>query len=222
MSYASNHGSHCIMLLQFALQACGANYVSPPNPDPSTMEVRLDVSDVASQSDVLAMIQFLQNGNIIRFQSGEVVECNGAALSFEANLFYVGRTPRTPPGGKFNCTYTRSGGSHALSVSVPPRPVITSPVAGSTVMRSSNLTITYAAGGGTSADAGGSHPNGSMSRNQPQPDNGSYTGFDASGFAPGLGTISLTRIAEGAAVGTPFQAARFTYRTSAQIPVTWQ
>jgi hypothetical protein len=175
-----------------------------------------------SQSDVLAMIQFLQNGNIIRFQSGEVVECNGAALSFEANLFYVGRTPRTPPGGKFNCTYTRSGGSHALSVSVPPRPVITSPVAGSTVMRSSNLTITYAAGGGTSADAGGSHPNGSMSRNQPQPDNGSYTGFDASGFAPGLGTISLTRIAEGAAVGTPFQAARFTYRTSAQIPVTWQ
>ena len=89
-------------------------------------------------------------------------------------------------------------------------------------MRSANLAITYTPGTGTSVDAGGSHPSGSMSRNQPQPDNGSYTGFDASGFAAGPGSISLTRIAEGTPAGTPFKAARVTYRTSAQIPITWQ
>lgn len=200
------------------------NPVTPANTSPGALDVKIDFVDEPTTSDGknLVAIQFLSGGSVVQFGNGETVSCNGVMLTYNGLVFaYAGRVPIQPVGGAYTFVYTRSGVNTTVALSVPPRPVFTSPASGATVARSNSLTIQYVAGMGTGVDAGASDGSTGIQRNVYEPDNGTYTGLDVSSLHVGTGTLSLTRKFDNMPSGTGFHSVQTTYRSVGNIAVVW-
>jgi hypothetical protein len=182
----------------------------------------LDVSENPSDGKVIVVMQLLQNGKVVQVSSNVSASCNGVALGYNGLLFgYAERVPIMPVGGAYLFQYSRNGVNTDVNVTAPPRPVFTSPtVAGATLARTNSFTIHYVAGTGTSVR--GSASDATNSRNNSQPDDGTFGGLDVSGFAAGPGTLSITRSLESIIGGTGFLSAKTKYDTNKTIAITWQ
>lgn len=182
----------------------------------------IDIDPTPADSEVAMIVQFFSGGRYVQLASNATVSCNGVNLPL-GGLGYSERVPLVAPGGMYRFVHSRNGVNTQVNVTVPPRPVVTSPTAGATVPISNNMTITYVADGGTGMSAGaGDGSTGISSGSAVPPDNGTFTGFNVSALHPGPGSVSITREFVFSVPGTGFSAAEVTYRcTSASVNVTW-
>jgi hypothetical protein len=185
-----------------------------------------DVAEAPSDNKVPVMVQFSFDGKVVYLASNVGVFCNGTTLPNEG-LFYGARVPIVSPGGNYNIVHKRGGVNTAVNITVPQRPVFTSPTGGATVARSSNLTVTYVPGTGSAVDisASGNKAGGGTTSAKAggQPDTGTYSGLDVTAFEAGPGGLSLIRVYENIhAGGAGFASVKSTYRSGSHIDVTWQ
>lgn len=188
----------------------------------SNLDVTITIVDTdATPADgkVPIVVQFFSNGTFVQLASNATVQCNNVNLTFNG-LGYAERVALAPAGGTYACSHTRNGVTTNASVTVPARPVLTSPTQGATVARNNSFTITYIAGNGTGVRGVAGDGSTGMSGNV-QPDNGSYTGFDISSLKVGAGTVGLTREFTFAPSGTGFKSVKINYSSGSDIKVTW-
>lgn len=179
----------------------------------------LDVDEQPADNKVPVVVQFFKGGTFVQLGEKTTVKCNDTPLDFDG-LGYAARVPIVAPGGMYTILHTRDGMQTRMIVTVPARPVITNPDAGSMQFRSQAFQIAYEPGNGKSIRPGVSGPGGSLTGAE-MPDNGTAT-IDASGVGAGMGTVSITRDLEGTVAGTGFASAKFTYSTSHAQRVNWQ
>ena len=179
----------------------------------------VDVDETPSDGKVPIVIQFFKAGKYVQLASGATVTCNGVNLPL-GGLGYAERVPIVAPGGSYNCLHSRAAVNSPINITVPARPVITAPAAGSTVTRSNNLTINYAADGGSGIRGGGGTSSTSQGHDL-QNDTGTYTGLDVSGLGAGPGTVYITREFTSNIPGTGFISVELKYSSSKSINVTW-
>ena len=212
------------LFLLVLFSGCTNAWVTPADTSPSNLDLKLVVLDHPASSDGknIVVAQFQNGGKAVRFAGTESVTCNGVPLPLNEALFgYAERVPIQPVGGSYQFVYTHSGTPSTITLPVPARVVFTSPTAGATVARNSNMTISYVPGAGTGVNASGVGPAGNLNRNVFLPDNGTYTGMDSSTFGTGAGTLSLTRRFETPLGGTGFRSAVTQYDSTSTINVTW-
>lgn len=213
------------VVLGVSLAGCsGCQQPSVVDAPASALDVKisvLDIAEVPSDGKVIVVMQFFQGSSTVQMASSITLRCNGVALPWNGLVFgHAERIPIQPVGGTYACTFTRGGVTTTATVVVPPRPVFLAPtVAGTFLARSSNFTIHYVAGIGTSIRGGANDATNAV--NNSQPDDGTHDGLDVSGFVPGPGTLSITRTLEGALAGTGFSSARTKYDTNSTIAITW-
>src|SRR5438270_13452886 len=196
-----------LLIVAVGIAACGVQVVSPDNPPASVLDVTIQAVDEAAPSDGknVVTMQLLSNGTIVQFTHGETITCNGTPLAFNG-LAYVGRIAQAPVGGMYQFVYTWNSGSATINLAVPQRPVVTSPTPGSTVTRTTSLTINYVADSGSGVDASAGDSSTGVLANIQKPDNGTYTGLDVSSLHTGPGVISIIRIFQGTPSGTGFKS----------------
>lgn len=216
-----------LMLIGLVLFAGCSGCQSPAVVDEpaSNLDVKFSVLDIAespSDGKVICVMQLLKNGSVVQVSSNATGSCNGVPLSYNALVFgYAERIPIQPVGGTYTFRYSRNGVNTDVGIAVPPRPVFASPtVAGATLARTINFTIHYVAGGGTSVR--GNASDGTNSKNNSQPDDGTHDDLDVSGFNTGPGTLSITRTLESPLTGTGFLSATKRFETNKTINITWQ
>ncbi|HWU85941.1 MAG TPA: hypothetical protein VN253_01620 [Kofleriaceae bacterium] len=188
----------------------------------ASLEVKatfLDVDETPRDGRQPVTAQFFQGGKLVELARDAAVACNGVPLSWNG-LGYTARVPLVAPGAAYTVLHVRGGMTTRMSVTVPPRPAITTPAAGATVLRSTSFSIIYPPGGGTSVRPGVTGAAGSLT-GVAQADTGTAT-IDASGVGVGAGSVWLTRDIESAVAGTGFALARFTYSTGHAQNVIWQ
>jgi hypothetical protein len=190
----------------------------------SALAVKLTVIDTeATPSDgkVPVVMQFFSGGKYVKLASNAAVSCNGVTLT-DHGIGFAERVPIQPPGGVYTFQHSRGGVNTTVSITVPPRPVITSPTAGASVPRTSSLTINYVAGSGTGIRGSAGDASTGKSGNV-QPDNGAYTGLDVSTFQAGAGRVGINREFENIhAGGSGFASVESKYTSGSDINVTWQ
>lgn len=214
-----------ILLGAFLAGCSGCQEPAVVNAPASALDVKLvvlDIAEVPSDGKVICVMQFTQNGKVVQMSSSIALSCNGVPLPWNGLVVgHADRVPIQPVGGTYMFQFSRAGVNTVASVTVPARPVFSPPtVAGATLARTSNFTIHYVPGTGTSVR--GNASDGTNSRNNSQPDDGTHDGLDVSGFSAGPGTLSLTRTLEGTLAGTGFLSAKTQYDTNKQINITWQ
>jgi len=199
---------------------------SPPIVDASasSLDVKvsvLDLAEVPQDGKVIVVMQFFQGGNTVELASNIAVSCNGVPLAWNGLLFgHAERIPIQPVGGTYVCNFTRLGVTSTVTVTVPPRPVFAPPtIAGAAITRTSNFTIHYVSGTGTTVR--GDASDGTHSLNNNQPDDGTFDNLDVSGFNAGAGSLAVTRTLETSLSGTGFLTAKSHYETNKQISITW-
>lgn len=190
----------------------------------SELGVKVNVIDTeTSPSDgkVAVVMQFFDSGNFVKLGSNANVTCNGVAL-VDNGLGPAGRVPMQPVGGTYVFQHSRNGVNTTVSVTAPPRPVFQAPtVGGATIARTNNLVIHYVPGSGASVR--GSASDGTNSKNNNQPDDGTHEGMDVSGFNAGAGTLGLVRRLENVhSGGSGFASAESEYSVGSRINITWQ
>ena len=212
----------------FGFCISGCNSCQPPtivDVPASNVDVELiviDVTETPSDGKVIAVMQFSQNGKTVEISSNVGLTCNGTALSWNGlTLGHAERVPLQPVGGTYVFRYLRSGVSTSASVTVPSRPVFTAPTLADAILaRTNNFTIHYIPGTGTSVR--GDASDGTQSKNNSQPDDGTFDGLDVSSFNAGPGTLSINRTLENTFSGTGFQSAKSHYSIGKSINITWQ
>jgi hypothetical protein len=213
------------VMLCLTLAGCsGCQQPSVVDAPASALDVKisvLDIAEVPSDGKVIVVMQFFQGSSTVEMASNISVRCNGVTLHWNGLMFgHAERIPIQPVGGTYSCTFTRGGVTTTANVTVPARPVFSSPtLSGAMLARSSTFSIHYIPGGGTSVRGGANDA--SNAANNSQPDDGSHDGLDVSAFIPGPGTLSITRTLEGALSGTGFASAKTKYDTNTTIAITW-
>lgn len=200
-----------------ALVSCGGTTFEPA----SALELRATVVDSQSATDgkLVVAVQFYQQGELVQVGGDVVVSCNDQKLEWNG-LAYGARLNPAAVGQSLAVAHERQGVRTRALIQVPPRPVITSPVAGAQVQRAQTLQVLYQAGSGTSVQVSVAGPAASR-QSAEQPDNGTAS-VEALAVGAGVGTITLVRKVEGVVAGTGFASARYTYTIDAQQAVTWQ
>ncbi len=220
-------GSHRGAGLLIGLTCAGAvacqqtQTVDPPASALTVTITVIDTEEHPGDGKVPIVVQFFSGGSFVQLASTTTVSCNSVGMAWNG-LGYAARVPLASPGGSYTCYHARSGVNSAATVVVPARPVIVSPANGASVMRSSTMTITYTADGGTGIRAvasdgttaqGGTH--------EPEADNGTFTDLNTSAMLNGPGTIGLVRELSMPISSTPFQSVTAKYSAGAEISVTW-
>jgi hypothetical protein len=214
-----------VVLLGACLAGCSGCQAPPIVDAPaSNVDVKISVLDIAeapSDGKVIVVMQFFQAGKVVQMASNIALSCNGVPLTWNGLVAgHAERIPIQPSGGTYACSFVRGIVTTTANVTVPPRPVFVSPtIAGAALLRSTSFTIHYVAGTGTSVR--GDASDGTNSKNNSQPDDGTHDGLDVSGFAPGPGTLSITRTLEGILPSSGFLSARSLYDTNKTISITW-
>jgi hypothetical protein len=197
----------------------------------SDLKVKIVVTDFEpnpSDGKVIVAVQFFQNGKYVKLKSDVEVKCNGAILSYETlgGLAYADRVQLMPAGGSYLKEHIRQGVTTTVSLPVPPRPEILSPAPNETLARTADVEILYAAGSGdhvTGRAHGTKAGSGSVSTTAgDQPDNGTYSGLDATGFDPGPGSLSLARLLTNTYTGgNNFSSVESEYNSGSKVNITW-
>jgi len=181
----------------------------------------IDTEATPSDGKVPVVMQFFFGGKYVKLAGNASVTCNGVTLT-DHGIGFAERVPILPPGGAYTFQHSRGGVNTTVSIAVPPRPVITSPTAGASVARSSNLIINYVSG--SSSGVRGSAGDASTAKSGAvQPDNGTYTGLDVSTFQAGAGRVGITREFENIhSGGSGFSSVESKYNSGSDVNVTWQ
>jgi hypothetical protein len=214
-----------VLLLSAVMTGCSGCQAPPVVDVPaSSVDVKisvLDIEEVPSDGKVIVVMQFFQGGSVVQMSAGIAVSCNGVPLTWNGLLGgHAERIPIQPVGGAYACSFVRGIVTTTANVTVPPRPVFVSPtVAGAALVRSTSFTIHYMAGTGSSVR--GDASDGTNSKNNSQPDDGTFDNLDISGFNAGPGTISITRTIEGTLPGSGFLSAKSHYDTNKRVAITW-
>lgn len=214
-----------LLVLCFSLAGCsGCQQPSVVDAPASALDVKiavLDIAEVPSDGKVVVVMQFFQGSSTVELASSITVRCNGVVLPWNGLMFgHAERVPIQPLGGTYSFTFTRGGVTTTANVTVPARPVFSSPtLSGTMLARSSTFSIHYVPGAGTSVRGGANDATNAV--NNSQPDDGTHDGLDVSAFVPGPGTLSITRTLEGALTGTGFASVKTKYDTNTTIAITW-
>jgi hypothetical protein len=181
----------------------------------------IDTDAHPSDGKVPIFVQFFRAGTFVQLAGNATVTCNNVTMTWNG-LGYAERVPAVPIGSTYACVHRRNNVSSTATLTVPPRPTFITPGNGSTVPRSTNLTIGYVADGGVGMRAtAGDGASAQGGAHEPQPDNGTFTDLDTTGMRAGPGSVSLVRELSLSGVGPAFQSVTVTYRSGAQIQVTW-
>jgi hypothetical protein len=179
----------------------------------------IDVTPSPSDGKVPVLAVFQQGGAAVQIASSASISCQGVNLPWNG-LAYAERVPIVPAGGTMTCVHARSGVNTNITLTVPPRPVVTAPAAGASVTRGASVTINYVAGASAGVRPGASDGATGISGAE-QADNGTAT-VNVTQLKAGPGTVSVSR----RIVMTPstgFASASATYTvSSADTHVTWQ
>ena len=215
-----------VVALCLSLEGCvGCCTLSLYHGPASALDVRITVLDLDENPGdglVPVIVQFMYNGNPVQIDPGINVQCNGVAMPWSGAFYgHAERVPMQPPHGKYTIEFTSAGLVSNARVTAPERPVFKSPtIAGATLSRSNNFTIHYVSGGGNSVL--GRASDAARSAGNSQVDDGTHDGLDVSGFSPGPGKLSITRIQDLLPSGTGFHSAEAVYNVNRQIAVTWR
>jgi hypothetical protein len=209
-------------LICASLLACGPTPVADPAASSLSVTITVvDTEDPPSDGKVPIVVQFFTGSTMVQLASTTGVSCNSVGMTWNG-LGYGARVPLASPGTTYSCTHTRNGVNSTTTLTVPARPSILTPTNGASVARTSSMTITYVADGGTGMRAvasdgmtaqGGAH--------EPEPDNGTFTDLDTSGMQAGPGTLGIVRELSFAGSGSAFQSVTVKYSTGAHVNVTW-
>jgi hypothetical protein len=217
----------CILtgLLLLAV-SCAPTPSTPVDTSAANLDVNINIPEglAAGYNTLPVIVQFLSSGHIVQFGTGEIITCNGIALSFNALVNgYTERVPIQPVGGTYAFIYTRNGVPTTVTVTAPPRPKFLDPTMGSKITRSANLTINYTTTGtGFSMSASASDGQTAVSgKLLNQADSGAYT-MDVTSLKLEPGSISLTREFHSAPANTGFRSVAVVYGSNSEIKVTWQ
>ncbi len=193
--------------------------VDEPASNLSATVTIVDTEETPSDGKVPIIIQFFKNGTYVQLAGSAAVTCNGVNLPL-GGLGYAERVPIVAAGGTYHCLHSRSAVNTQINVTVPARPVITSPAAGSTVTRSNSLTINYVADGGIGIRGSAGDGSTGLSKDV-QNDTGSYTGFDVSSLHAGPGSIGITREFNNNIPAAGFISVQQKYSSGKSINITW-
>lgn len=231
----------CAGLLGLALAMVLTACLSPavpsqvPNP-PGTLHVEITIRQESptGTSASIAVKFFDANSNFIEFAAGETIACNGTFLAFHDDAFlglhvdaYTGQVPMLPAGAHYTCVYTIPDGTKATILVPAQKPlVLLSPKPGATLAipkKTHTLSFTCTPANGSSLSGLARDSQGHEALGKPEHDAGSYTLDDTalSAFAPGAGTVSLTRTWASAPSGTGFQSVKVAYELTSTLQVTW-
>lgn len=224
-SHANTARGALLLLLCLALEGCiGCCTPSVYHGPASSLDVLITIMDLdedPGDGSVPIAVQFLYTGNPVQIDKGISITCNGIAMPWRPTFnCYLERIPRQAAKDVYEFVYTDRGIKSTVRATVPERPRFSTPTAaGATLPRSSQFTIRYAAGGGTSLIGRASDATKSVSSSQI--DDGTHDGLDVSGFAAGPGKLSITRTLEWTVPAIGFQSATITYDTNTTIAIIW-
>lgn len=204
---------------------------------PSAMKVSIDIKDYHQGTTQVAIHYADASLNSIEFVHRETVTCNGVYLkydsSFYAQLFgygaYTGDVPPQPAGGTYNFVHTPASGA-AVSVSVPvvDAPVtVTQPASGATITipTSAPFIVRFNGSGLANTSIVGSAADSRFhyALSFALADTGatSFNAPDFASFAPGPGTITISRITSGKPDGSGFDSLGVSYENITTIQNTW-
>ncbi len=233
-----------VMALCFLLASCGtgdsagtssaqSSRVLPPiplrNPSPRQLEAAISVAiggyDRTTRDMTSIRLAFGFHERTVQFAGNEHLMCNGTAIPLHGQFasFQIAEAPTsTLEGRTFTCTYSASGASATLTLTVPQAPAILSPQDQARVPRSTHTLITYEVQGGKLLGIVALGPGGKAIAQLDTPRNMQAT-VNTSAFPPGAGSIALTQqlAPQVTQTGVPF-ASLFTGGTAvAMIAVTW-
>ncbi len=205
-----------------ALAGCtGTRLSSEP---PEGLEVKATFADLEGAADgkQSVAVQFFEEGELVELTSGPTIRCNGVELA-RTGLGYVGRVPQLPSGGAYVIEHALREEKVEMKVTVPPRPVITSPARNAQLVRSRSQDIEVMpllSTGNLSVMASAVGPGGNA-QSPWQADTGRIT-LTTEAVGVGAGTLSVIREHSGISTGSGFAAASFKYEIETELPVVWQ
>lgn len=180
----------------------------------------LDLEATPSDGKVPVIVQFFQSGTFVQLATTNSVACNGVVLTWNG-LGYAERVPIVAPGGSFAIVHSRGGVNTQVTMTVPARPVVTSPASGASIPRTGGLAIHYIAGMSEGVRPGAGDGTTGLSGAE-QPDNGTAM-LDVSSLHAGPGTIDISRRIVTSPSGIGFASVVATYTiSSADTHITWQ
>lgn len=223
-------GTQRMTLLTVLAVAAGGGCIDRNASDPTVVD--LPASQVSIEPSVIdadpapgdgmlpVVVQFFRNNEFVQLAGNAAVSCNGVPLKW-TGLGYGARIPLPAAGTNLVFAHLRAGTTTQVTIKVPPRPELVSPVAGATLTRSANLAIGYvpsaSAGVRPSASDGVIGLDGSE-----QADTGTAY-LDVTALHLSAGTIAVSRRFLSVPTGTGFGAVVATYTiTSATTQVNWQ
>jgi hypothetical protein len=179
----------------------------------------IDLEPTPDDGKVPVVMLYFDGGTLVRLGAASSVTCNGVALAFNG-VGYGARVPTVPAGGAFTFAHQRDGVTTELAITVPPRPVVTSPASGATLPRTS-VELRYVA-----ATSAGVRPSASDGIDRvsgaEQADTGTAV-LDVSSLQAGAGTLDVARHITSAPTDSGFASVAATYTiASLPISVVWQ
>ena len=203
-----------------ATNASDATIVDLPANQLSIQPTVIDDDPAPSDGMLPIVVQFYRGNEFVKLAGSAAVTCNGAPLLW-TGLGYGARVPLPAAGSNLVFGHLRAGTMSQVTLRVPPRPVMVSPVVGATLTRSVNLAIGYM----PSASAGvrASASDGTIGVAGAELDDSGTAYLDVSGLRAGAGTIAVSRRFLSVPSSTGFQSVIANYTiTSANTQVTWQ
>jgi hypothetical protein len=217
-------------LLTVLAVAAGGSCVATNASDPTVVD--LPASQLSIQPTIIdddpapgdgmlpIVVQFYRGNEFVKLAGTAAVTCNGMPLLW-TGLGYGARVPLPAAGSTLVFGHLRAGTMAQLTIKVPPRLVMVSPVAGAMLTRSANLAIGY-----TASNSAGVRPSAADSRlgvaGSEQEDSGTAY-LDVTALRAGAGTIAVSRRFLSVPASTGFQSVIANYTiTSASTQVSWQ
>jgi hypothetical protein len=199
------------------------------DPSPGQFETYINVTiggyDLTTRGMTSVGLSFSSHGRLVQFAGHERLTCNGTAvlLQNQAASFQVAEAPTsTLEGHHFSCTYSASGISATLMLTIPTAPVIRSPMDFAQVPRSPNTLITYEVRGGKLLGIVALGPDAKAIARLDTPRLLQAT-VNTSAFTTGAGSISLTQVLnlQVTQAGTPFKSLGAGGTAMTMVTVTW-
>lgn len=180
----------------------------------------VDADPAPADGQVSVVVQLFHANNYVKLGSGASLAVDGVTLPW-SSLGYTGKIPLVGAGGSIVFEHMRGGVTTRVTYAVPPRPTISTPAAGDTVERGTNVMIDYVAS--TSSGVRPSGSDGSITIPGAEQSETGMALLDVSGLRSGPGSVRLARRIVKSPSGSGFQAAVVTYTiTSAPVSVIWQ
>jgi hypothetical protein len=225
------------LALAMLLTSCLSPAVSSQVPNaPSNLHVDVIIqqSSPAGTSASISVKFFDPNNNFIEFAAGETIACDGTFLAFHDDAFlgfhvdsYTGQIPVLPVGASYSCIYRIPDGTKATITIPSQKPLVfLSPANGTRVTipkTTHTLSMLYTPAHGHTLSGFAQDSMGREALGKSEQDSGTYILDDSefSTFAPGAGTLSLTRGWTFTPTRTGFQSVDVAYNSTHTVQIIW-